>query len=337
MARRMMALCLSVCVMAVMVSGCRESNVGDYQISEDKKLILYTSHKTDVYIPLVEEFEERTGIWVQVRAGGTTELMDAIAAEEGSGICDVMLGGGVETYQAYSSCFAPYRCSEWEKLDQRYLSPDYLWTVFSELPAVFIYNNKLVSEEDAPKSWEEFLTDRWKGQIAFADAEKSGTSYTILATMIQALDMEVETVLYQFAEALDGNVSAGSREVVDDVSSGRRLVGLTLEDNARKWIREGADISMVYPEEGTSAVQDGCALVKGAPHEKNAKLFIDFMVSEDVQQLIAEQFCRRPVRQDIPLKEPLPEVKLSPFDLSWAGVHQNEILNLWLEMTENSL
>lgn len=35
-----------------------------YGVSEDKKLIVYTSHKEEVYGPIIREFEERTGIWV---------------------------------------------------------------------------------------------------------------------------------------------------------------------------------------------------------------------------------------------------------------------------------
>lgn len=328
---------LAVCCLAAAFAGCQSKKEGVYKIPEEKKLILYTSHKMDVHLPIVEEFEERTGIWVEVRAGGTAELMDAIGNHGDGEECDVMLGGGVEIYQAYADCFEPYRCSSWEQLDHTYASPDDIWTVFSRLPAVFIYNNKLVEQTEAPRSWEEFLTDRWKGQIAFADAEKSGTSYTILATMTQILNQDAETVLPRFAAALDGNMSAGSREVVEDVSSGRRLVGITLEDNARKWIQKGADISMVYPREGTSVVPDGCAIVKGAPHMENARLFIDFMVSEDVQTLLIDQLCRRSARRDIELPDEWREIKEMPFDLEWAGVHQDEILSLWKELTEGTL
>lgn len=304
------------------------------RVDEDKKLIVYTSHKEEVYGPIISEFEERTGIWTEVRAGGSTELLEAIARETGQQACDIMFGGGVESYEAYREYFEPYRCKLSDKLDGRYLSPDDSWTAFTELPIVFIYNNKLVSEEEAPHSWKDFLDERWHGKIAFAAPGKSGTSYTALATMIQVLDMDEKELLEDFVYALDGKVSAGSGEVVDEVSTGIRLAGITLEETAKKRIARGADISMIYPEEGTSTVPDGCALVKGAPHEDNAKLFIDFTVSDDVQNLIMDQFCRRTVRKDLQMKSAGDDMKIMDFDLKWASAHQDEILELWSKLMQ---
>ncbi len=50
-------------------------------MSEEKRLTVYTSHKQEVYAPIIKEFEERTGIWVEVVPGGTTELLERIREE----------------------------------------------------------------------------------------------------------------------------------------------------------------------------------------------------------------------------------------------------------------
>lgn len=347
------AVCLTAATAAaaVVLQGCGELPSGQqatYEVSEDNKLILYTSHKEAVYGPIVKEFEERTGIWVDVHAGGTTEMLEKVKASQGLGTCDVMFGGGVESYEAYRECFEPYACGRSELLDPQFCSDENMWTIFTELPIVFIYNDKLVSEEEAPRSWEEFTDGKWNGHIAFADPRKSGTSYTALATMVQILQKEKkeaggfgtggQQILEQFVTALDGNISAGSGEVVQEVGAGVRLVGITLEEAARKAMAAGADIGMVYPQEGTSAVPDGCALVKDAPHEENAKLFIDFTVSDDVQNLAIDQFCRRTVRTDITRQQDdtqaLGTLKIVDFDLQWAGEYQQEILKHWAELTD---
>lgn len=326
---------------SVLLSGCGNTaqvQAPVYEIGEDQKLVLYTSHKEEVYGPIVKEFEERTGIWVDVHAGGTTEMLEAVKTEAGLGTCDVMFGGGVESYEAYRDYFEPYACRQSELLDAKYRSEKDMWTIFTELPIVFIYNSKLVSEEQAPMSWGEFLGEKWRGQIAFADPRKSGTSYTALATMAQILGLDEEQMLEQFAAALDGKLSAGSGEVVREVGAGVRLVGITLEEAAKKEIAAGADIGMVYPAEGTSAVPDGCALVKGAPHEENAKQFIDFTVSNDVQDLAVDQFCRRSVRTDMQRQQDdiqaLGTMKIVDFDLQWAGEHQDDILKRWAELVD---
>ena len=330
--RRHIAAAGAILLAAALCFSCvkvKRDQTDTWGLDENKKLIVYTSHKEEVYGPIIQEFEERTGIWVEVRAGGTTELLEAIRQEEGSSTCDVMFGGGVESYEAYKDCFWPYECGQKEALNLRYQSEDNLWTPFTELPIVFIYNNKLVEEDETPKGWEELLTDTWKGKIAFADPGKSGSSCTVLATMIQVLDMDEHAVLERFAKVLDGKIAEGSGAVVDEVSSGARLVGITLEETARKRIASGADIAVIYPEEGTSSVPDGCALVKDAPHEENAKKFIDFTVSRDVQRLAVERFMRRTIRTDISQEAEEDTMKIIEFDLEWAGRQREEILEVW--------
>lgn len=328
--KKLTAAVLAACLLS---AGCGETSEATFPtpVADENTLILYTSHKEEVYGPIVKEFEERTGIWVEVRCGGTTELLDAIASEEEEGTCDVMFGGGVESYEAYSECFESYECAQKAMLDDTFRSKDGKWTVFSELPIVLIYNNKLVTEREAPKGWTDLLGGEWKGKISFADPGNSGTSCTALATMCQILDLTPEELVLALCEQLDGTCAKNSKAVIDEVKEGTRLVGVTLEETAIKAIDQGADLSIVYPAEGTSAVPDGCALVKGAPHADNARLFIDFTVSHDVQRIVEEQFCRRSVRTDMQWEESKEQLNIIAFDLEWASQNQSELLECWQE------
>ena len=73
---------------------------------DSERLVLYTSHKKEVWWPIVKEFESRTGIWVELETGGTVTLLERIAAGESG--ADLMFGGGADSLSAYSACFAPY-------------------------------------------------------------------------------------------------------------------------------------------------------------------------------------------------------------------------------------
>ncbi|WP_167958008.1 ABC transporter substrate-binding protein [Anaerosporobacter faecicola] len=325
---------------AVLLSGCGNRQVGyDTGIEgpgDNNELVVYTSHKEEVYEPIIKEFEERTGIWVTVIAGGTNELLEQIALEGDSPVCDIMFGGGVENLEAYKDYFLPYTCSEGKDIAKDYLSADGCWTPFSSLPIVFVYNNKLIYESAEPTGWKDLLGDRWKGKIAFADPNTSGSSYTALATLLQILNQDQEKTLRTFVDALDGNVLSGSGDVIETVVNGTRLVGITLEETAMKQIAAGADITMVYPREGTSAVPDGCAIIKNARNEDNAKQFIEFIISKDVQQYIVDKFNRRSVRGDIKdSKEPFKNLNVIDFDISKASIIQNEVLKQWSALIAN--
>lgn len=335
--------CFLICLVT-MLSSCgrvqkfhaSEKNM-DYElpdIPEEQKLILYTAHKEDVYRPILQEFEEQTGIYVEVHPGGTTELLRSIRAGEAEGEADIMFGGGGEVLDAYKDCFSPYETSRKEALSPELRSEGNIWTPFTVLPIVFIYNNKLVSRDMAPKSWQEFLTDRWKGTLSFADPARSGTSYTILQTMSIATGKTISEILPIFCHTLDGKLAGGSGDVMQRVESGDMLVGITLEETAMKEIVRGNDISMVYPQEGTSAVPDGAAIIKGAPHRANAEKFIDFMVSEGVQRFAVTNLYRRAVRKDLSTVEKTEGLVILPFDLRKASQEEDAVLEAFRKIWE---
>ncbi len=304
-----------------------------FSVSDEKKLVLYTSHKKEVYGPLVQEFEERTGVWVEIKTGGTIELMEQLAVEAGESSCDVMFGGGVESYEAFKEYFEPYLCSGREHLSPGFYSTEGKWIGFSRLPIVFIYHNKLVEEAEAPKTWEALFDETWKGRLAFADPLSSGTSCTALLTMCQVKKLAPKELVKDFYDVLDGEILPDSQRVIDEVTQGTKLVGITLEESALKARKRGADIGIIYPGDGVSAVPDGAAIVKNAPHSENARLFLDFVVSREVQEFLGDSLCRRSVRTDIGSKEGFPEMDTMDFDLEWAGAHQKELLGWWKDLT----
>lgn len=308
-----------------------KDDIGEmYPFDKNNHLVVFTSHKENIYQPIITEFEERTGIWVEVISGGTNELLEQVKSLDGKD-GGIFFGGGVDSLQAYADCFLSYVPKNAEQLQDAYASADDSWTLFSSLPIVIIYNDKLVYSSNVPTSWEELFLEKWKGKIAFADPRKSGTSYTALATMLQLFEEDSRATIRRFVYNLDGNISESSAAVLDDVISGKRLIGITLEEIANKRIAQGADIGIVYPKEGVTAVPDGCAILKGASNVENAKLFVDFVISYDVQNYIVDECFRRSVRTDIETN--LLESEIA-YDLIWASEHQDEVLDSWTKALE---
>ncbi len=123
---------------------------------ETERLVVYTSHKEEVYQPIVEEFERRTGVWVQVVSGGTTELLERIAAEAETPVADVMFGGGVESLLAYEDYFMPCDAPRDAMLAECRFE-NHRFVAFSRLPLAIIYNPRLVSRP--PVGFADLLDD----------------------------------------------------------------------------------------------------------------------------------------------------------------------------------
>lgn len=331
---RIAALCALLFLLPACGAARRDSQTASFAPDEASRLTVYTSHKEEVYGPIVKEFEERTGVWVQVVTGGTNELLERIAAEAESPVCDVMFGGGVESLLAYAGCFEPYTCSSAASLKQGLRPEGDTWTPFSSLPVVLIYNTKLVSPGEVT-GWADLLDPLWRGKIAFAAPTVSGSSYTAAITMLSCLPGDDWDVIGRFVENLNGSILQDSGDVVSVVSVGSRYIGVTLEETALKRQAQGADIAIVYPEEGTSNLPDGAALIDGAPHRENAMAFLEFTQSEDVQSLVVNDFARRSVRVDVADRDTLPpesELHIIDYDVAWASGIKEEFLRRWTEL-----
>lgn len=327
-------LCLALMAL-LLLSGCAQgTDVSAFAPGEEERLVIYTSHKDEVYGPIIKEFQQRTGIWVEVVTGGSGELLERIAMEAKGGqpACDLMFGGGVESLAAYEDCFEPCTPEGVENLRGVGLSEEGLWTPFSSLPLVLIYNTRLVSEGELT-GWADLLDPRWKGRIAFADPTVSGSSYTAALTLFSCIEGDDWDILAALVDNLDGGALPDSGDVVESVRSGSRYIGVTLEETALK--QRSPELGIVYPAEGTSAVPDGCALIKGAKHAENARAFLDFVLGRDVQELLVSDLHRRSVRTDVHAPEDLPseaELGIIDYDVHWAGALKEEFIRRWTEL-----
>lgn len=341
---------LAAAMIAGMLAGCGSSTTGSSETSStasasqsatsqsSKHVTVYSPHPADPLNAGIKEFQEKTGITVDLVAAGTGELLKRVEAESGNPLCDVFWGGGADSLASYSKYFETFIPTDIKNIDTQYVSKDNLWTGESPLPMVIMYNKKLVGESDVPKGWADLTGEKFKGKIAYADPAKSGSSYTILCTMLTAFGKD-DGKGWEFIEKLvanlDGKILSSSGDVYKKVSDGEYSVGLTLEKEAIKYVKAGADVGIVYPSEGTSAVPDGIAIVKGAANKENAEIFANFVLSKECQTMMATDFARRTVRLDTDPPEGLPamkDIKFVDYDFGWASSEKTKIMEKWKEI-----
>ena len=76
---RLAALALTL---GLLLTGCaagERASASEFAPEEGERLVVYTSHKEEVYWPIIQEFEARTGIWVEVEAGAPASCWPACA------------------------------------------------------------------------------------------------------------------------------------------------------------------------------------------------------------------------------------------------------------------
>ncbi len=302
---------------------------------ESNKVTVYSSHPTDLLNGIVNSFQEETGIEVDVVAAGTGEILKRVQAESENPMGDVVWGGGAESLNAYKEYFAPYKTSSNDVINPLFRDSEDKWFGFAILPMVMVYNKDLVGAEDVPTAWADATNPKWKGQVAYASPVKSGSSYTIYATMLTAYGKdngEGFKFIKKLVTNLDGKVLGSSTAVPKGVVGAEYAIGLMHEKGAVKYKKAGGNIGIVYPSEGTSAVPDAAALIKGAKNEKNAKIFLDYIVSKNVQERLGTEFNIRGVRDDVAAPEglvPMADIKLVNYDFAWASNSKKELIKRW--------
>ncbi|MCD7991254.1 MAG: ABC transporter substrate-binding protein [Clostridia bacterium] len=302
---------------------------------EDYKgtVVVYSPHDADPLNAGVNLFMEKyPNVKVEVVAAGTGELCNRIAAETANPIADVLWGGGADSLAAFKEYFEPYVCANDEFIGAAYKDPDGLWIGESPLPMVIFYNKDLIEKDGLtiPETWEDLTKPEWKGKIAYCLPSKSGSAYTQLCTMILGHGGKEDgwDFIKKLYDNLDGKIVDSSGKCHKMVADGEFYVGLTLEKAAVQY-KDDPSVGFVYPKDGTSAVPDGVALVKGCPNEENAKLFIDFVTSKECQTEQSGNWGRRPARSDMEVDEgmaKLEDIPLVDYDFDWAANEKEAII-----------
>jgi iron(III) transport system substrate-binding protein len=331
LASRLALLLLAPWLIAAALSSCTRASPK----AERSALRVFSPHSSEMVEYVVREFRQRTGIAVEVTSSSTGDLIERIAKQGGA---DVLWGGGVETLESRKELFAEYRSAEDKASDPRFVSAEGLWHPFSVMPVVIIYNRRLVPGDKVPGSWADLLDPYFKNRIIFVDPEKSGLSFTTLATMLAAMsspgggEESGWRFLERLARQLDSeSIAANKRMPYDAVASGDFFVGFASEEAALSLLKSGAEIGYGFPEEGTSAVPDGAALVKSSDRREAGGRFIDFILGKDVQGLLSERWKRRSVRVDVGEAGTGggARMRLLPYDVAGTAARRDLILSRW--------
>lgn len=306
----------------------------DDSLEDTGKLTLYYSNSTEWADPIIQEFEDQTGIEVSLVQDGTSSLFARIKAEAGNPQADVVWGGVIDTYRANQDLLQEYTSSEVDSLKPEAVDPNGYYTGFDMGPMVMIYNTELVPEDEAPTKWSDLLDEKYKGQIACADPTSSSSSFACIMSIILAYGTE-DGKGYDFVEDLvhnlDDKVLSSSSGVYKGVSDGEYMVGLTYEEAALRYIESGANIQVVYPEEGTSSSPSGVAVIKGCQNPKSAQMFIDYLSGKEVQSQLGDLY-RRSVRTDVEDPETMKawdEINFVDMDIDWTSSHTEEFNEKW--------
>ena len=311
---KIMKRVLLFCVMAGMLSlSCGMASAA---------IVLYTSQLDEDVESLLQAFNvKHPAIEVKVFRSGTEEVIGRVMAEKMAGEiqADVLLLADSVTFDVLKSAniLEPYRSPELAAIPDVFVDKEGMYCGTKVLATVLLINTDVEVEKDKdvekiggrtlPNSWEFMTGPSAKDNGIIASPLYSGAAAYQLGVLVRT-----EGIGWAYYERLKANgvsVGKGNGSVITAVAGGDKAYGLVVDYMALRAKLKGSPLDFSYPKEGVTVVTEPIALVKKASSTKeslkaDARLFVDFVLSEEGQKLVASQGYT-PVRRGIAAPEGL--------------------------------
>ena len=263
------------------------------------KVTLYTSQPEKDAAKLIKAFNvEYPQVSVEVFRSGTEEVISKVRAENkvNSVLADILLVADSVTFEGLKEegMLLPYRSPELKGIPAEYIDKDNTYVGTKLISTGIIYNTK---EMKAPvTSFADLTKEACKDKVIMPSPLYSGAAAYNLGIITRT-----DGLGWEFYEALKANgvkVEKGNGSVRTAVVAGERGCGMIVDFMAVRANQEGAPVEFVYPAEGSPAVTEPIGILKTTKVPELARAFVDFVISEEGQQL-ASDMGYTPIKEGI--------------------------------------
>ncbi len=241
---------------------------------------------------LITQFEEQTGIRVNYQTAESNEALYSLLKSGGADYdvvvpSDYMIGRLIaedmlepldySQIPNFSLIDGRFRNLSYDP-DNRYTVP-YTWGTLG-----IIYNTSLVDEEIT--SWSALYDDKYAGQVLLINNSRDaiGEALFYLGCSVNTADKEEIRRAYELvADANRRGVFQGRvmDEVFQKMEGGNAAIATYYAGDYISMRENNEDLAFVIPEEGSNWFVDAMCMLKGAPHQREAHMWMDFIASTD--------------------------------------------------------
>lgn len=301
MNKKIIALVSLLILLATPLAGCSNQ-------TEEETLVIYSGRKEQFVMPLIEKFEQDTGIKVQLLSGNAIEYAHRIMEEQRNPQADIFLANdaGVMEYLRLQGALEPNNSKELTNIPANFRAEDGSWVGLSARSRVLMYNKDLITETEMPQSILDLTDPKYKGQFAITRAGNESMISHISALRAELGD-EATTELLKGILANKPIITSGHTDIRKAVGSGEVAFGLVNNYYFHLQLEEEThnNVGVIYPDQGEQQMGTfvnvaGVAIVKDAKNMDNAKAFVDFLLQPEQQELFAYNSKETPLVANVP-------------------------------------
>lgn len=276
------------------VAACGGSDGAADDGSENATLTVYSGREQEIVEPLFQQFEEETGIDVEVRYGDSAELAATLAEEGDSSPADVFFAQDAGSLGAVAGegLLATLSDASRDRVDAAYRDPDGRWVGTSGRVRVVAYNTEAVPEGDLPASILDFTDPKWKGRIGFPPTNASFQAFVSAMRLFLGDDATREWL--DGIKATEPMLYESNSQVLEALAAGEIDVGLVNHYYLYLLKEEQPDAPvanhyLAAGDPGALVNVAGVGILESSENRDAAGQFVDFLLSDEGQRFYAER------------------------------------------------
>jgi iron(III) transport system substrate-binding protein len=286
-------------------------------VPADKKVTVYSGRSESLVKPILDKFQQQTGIRLEVRYGDTAQMAAQILEEGERTRADVFLSqdAGALGAVAKRGLLGQLPAEVLGKVPAHYRSKAGEWIGVTGRSRVFAYNVDQVSPADLPESVFEVTGAQWKDKLGIAPTNASFQAF-VTALRVQHGDQKTATFLRDLkangAQIRDNNVM-----IVADIDAGKLAAGLVNHYYVFELAREkgitpdALDVKLhFFPSGDTGALVNcsGVGVIEAAATDPDVRTLVDFLLGTEAQTYFSQQLYEYPLVAGIPTAPGLPSL-----------------------------
>jgi putative spermidine/putrescine transport system substrate-binding protein len=317
--------------------------VGRRASADDRSITvgIYTGQQGEVVRKqIIPPFEAKHGCKVYTTQGVTLEQIALMRTSRNNPKYSVMfiddIGVALAKGEGLIEKLPAEQIPNMERVLKRFIFYDGYGAAFAMSAAGMAYNN---ATGKPLESYGDLWDPKLKGRYLMETPKATQSLYLLIAAVSVVTGKPYSETQYWIdsawpkMEELKPNVLSifDTDATVMQVAQGQAdYAGLFYSKSVNPYTVQGAPIAMCYPKEGTFAGINTVTLVKNGPERELAIAFIDWMLSPEIQQLLAEQTLTAPSLSGLSFKPEVekymayPESKMDEmgiFSPDWAFIN----------------
>jgi iron(III) transport system substrate-binding protein len=281
--------------------------------SDAETLTVYSGRSEELVQPLIDQFEEETGIDVAVRYADSAELAATILQEGDNSPADVFFAQDPASLGtvALEDLFVPLPQSLLSQVPAEFSDENGLWVGTSGRSRTVVYDTTKLDPADLPATEDGFVDPEWKGRVAIAP-----TNGSFLAFVAAKILLDGEAATLEWLEGMKTNEAPTypkNSVIVAAVDDGEVDTGLVNHYYLYRLIsEEGADnvvaANYFLPGGGAGSLvmPAGAGILATAANPDKAQEFLTYLLSPAAQEYFATETFEYPIVSGVPASPGLP-------------------------------